>query len=130
MWFEHVASYWSHVGEPNVLFVHYNDMQEDLDAQMRRVDAFLRIDVRENRWSELVERCTFESMKKRSKEISNFANFVGGADTFLYKGSNDRWRHVLTAEELAAFERRSKELLPPDAIAWTASGQAALDPRP
>ena len=41
MWFEHVASFWSHRGEANVLFVHYNDMQADLDAQMRRVAAFL-----------------------------------------------------------------------------------------
>lgn len=127
MWFEHVASFWSHVGEPNVLFAHYNDMQADLDGQMRRVAAFLGIAVEESRWPEVVERCTFDSMKKRSNEISDFANFVGGADTFLYKGTNNRWRDILTAEELAAFDRRSKELLPPDAVAWTTLGQVALD---
>jgi len=130
MWFEHVASFWGHLGEPNVLFVHYNDMQADLDGQMRRVAAFLDVAIEEQRWPELVERCTFESMKKRSNEISDFANFVGGADTFLYKGTNDRWRDVLTDGELATFDRRSKELLPPDAIAWTRSGQAALNKGP
>ena len=72
MWFEHVASFWSHHGEPNVLFVHFNDMQADLDAQMRRVAAFLGIEVDERRWPELVERCTFASMKARSDEISDF----------------------------------------------------------
>ena len=127
MWFEHVASFWSHRGEPNVLFVHYNDMQADLDGQMRRVAAFLGIEVDESRWPEHVERCTFASMKARSDEIADFeAHFVGGADTFLYKGTNGRWQDVLTPDELARFDRRAKELLPPDAYAWTRDGGAAF----
>jgi aryl sulfotransferase len=128
MWFEHVASFWSHRGELNVLFVHYNDMQVDLDGQMRRVAGFLGVDVDEQWWPAMVERCTFESMKARSDEISDFdSKFVGGANTFLYKGTNGRWRDVLTADELAAFDRRSKQLLPPEAIAWTTSGDIGLN---
>ena len=51
-------------------------------------------------------------MKRRSAEIADFdSHFVGGADTFLYKGTNGRWRDVLTAEELDRFDRRSQELL-------------------
>ncbi len=110
-----------------MLFVHYNDMKADLDAQMRRVAEFLGVEVDERRWPVLVERCTFASMKQRGDEIADFeAHFVGGADTFLYKGTNGRWRDVLTADELARFDRRSEELLPPAAIAWTISGQSAL----
>ena len=75
MWFEHVASFWSHHGEPNVLFVHFNDMKADLAAQMRRVAAFLGIEVDGEHWPELVERCTFESMKARSNEISDFGGW-------------------------------------------------------
>jgi aryl sulfotransferase len=128
VWFQHVASFWPHHDESNVLFVHYNDMQADLDAQMRRVAAFLGIEVDDQRWADQVERCTFESMKRRSSEIADFeAHFVGGADSFLYKGTNGRWRDVLTAEELDRFDRRARELLPPDAFAWTSLGQAALD---
>jgi aryl sulfotransferase len=119
-WFEHVASFWKHYGEPNVLFVHYDDMKADLGAEMRRVAAFLDIDVADGRWPEVIERCTFDAMKQRSAEIGDFdRGFVGGADTFLYKGTNGRWRDVLTADEIAAFHRRSTELLPADAIAWT-----------
>ncbi len=128
MWFKHVASFWEHFGEVNVLFVHYNDMQADLDGQMRRVGDFLGIEVAPEQWPTVVERCTFAAMKARSAEIGDFDRlFVGGADTFLYKASNGRWRDVLTPEELAAFDRRSRELLPPDAIAWTQAGISALD---
>ena len=100
--FDHVASFWAHRDEPNVLFVHYDDMKADLEGEMRRVAAFL--EHRRRRGSAgrtLVERCTFASMKARSDEIADFdAHFVGGADTFLYKGTNGRWRDVLTADEL------------------------------
>ena len=37
IWFQHVASFWEHRDEPNVLFVHYDDMKADLEGQMRRV---------------------------------------------------------------------------------------------
>ena len=120
IWFEHVASFWAHRGEPNVLFVHYDDMSADLAHEMRRVADFLGIEPGPAQWPTLVERCTFASMKQRSGEISDFdKNFVGGADTFLFKGTNGRWRDVLTSDELAAFDRRARELLPPDAFAWT-----------
>jgi aryl sulfotransferase len=120
MWFEHVASFWNHYGEPNVLFVHYDDMKADLRAEMRRVAAFLVIEFAESLWPEVIERCTFDAMKRRSEQIGDLDRaFVGGADTFLYKGTNGRRRDVLTADEIAAFHRRSAELLPREAIAWT-----------
>jgi aryl sulfotransferase len=127
LWFEHVASFWEHRWEPNVLFVHYNDLQADLDTEMRRVAEFLGIPVDEQQWLRQVERCTFASMKARSNEIADFeSHFVGGAETFLYKGSNGRWREVLTADELVMFDRRCEELLPGEAIAWTTSGRASV----
>jgi aryl sulfotransferase len=127
MWFEHVASFWAHRGETNVLFVHYNDMLADLDAQMRRIAAFLNIDANTTHWPALVERCTFAAMKERAEELADFeASFVGGSDTFLYRGTNARWVDTLTAEELEAFDRRAGELLPPEAIAWTTSGEKGL----
>ena len=90
VWFEHVASFWQHVGEPNVLFVHYNDMKADLDGQMRRVAAFLGIAVEDSRWPEAVERCTFDSMKKRSNEISDFANLASCHRSGRGDGRNGR----------------------------------------
>lgn len=121
MLFDHVVSYWDRRYEPNLLFVHYDDLKADLAGEMRRVAAFLGIEIADDRWPELVERCTFESMRARSDEIGPFEEiFVGGAETFLYKGTNGRWRDVLTADELAAYARAVAELLPPDAAKWLA----------
>lgn len=125
--FENLASYWEHRGEPNVLFVHYNDMLADLDGSMRRVATFLDIAVDDERWPDQVASCTFAGMKARPDEIADFeSHFVGGADTFLYKGTNGRWQDVLTAEELADYDRAVAERMPADCAAWMAAGATAV----
>jgi aryl sulfotransferase len=119
MWFHHLASFWPHRDEANVAFFHYDDLLADLDGQMRRVADVLGIEIDPSRWSEQVERCTFAGMKAASGTIADFdSHFVGGADSFLYRGTNQRWRGVLTADELSAFEDACARWLPSDAVSW------------
>lgn len=119
--FEHIASWWEHRDDPNVLLVHYDDLKADLDGEMRRVAAFLDIPVDESIWADQVAACTFEGMKARAAEIADFeSHFVGGADTFLYKGTNGRWRDVLTPDELAAYDIAVAKWLTPDCARWLA----------
>ena len=122
---EHVASFWERRGEPNLLFVHYDDMTADLEGEMRRVAAFLDIEIDEAKLPGMVERCTFAGMKARlTRSGPSNDRFVGGAASFLYKGTNGRWRDVMTDAELAAYEARVTEMLPPDAAAWLAGRSA------
>ncbi len=118
----HVASFWQHRRDPNVLFVHYADLKADLAGEMRRVAAFLDLEPPASLWPAVVERCTFEAMRARPAEIGSFWNFEGGAESFLFKGTNGRWRDVLSSEEVSAYARRVAELLPPDAADWLEHG--------
>jgi aryl sulfotransferase len=124
--FHHIASFWRNRGNSNLAFVHYNDLKADLAGEMSRVAAFLGIEVPASKWAAAVERCAFESMRARGDEIGSFWNFEGGAQSFLFKGTNGRWRDALRAEELAAYARRTAELLPADAAIWLERGRAAL----
>src|SRR5688572_7651701 len=127
---EHVASFWARRADPNVLLVHYNDLKADLAGEMRRVADFLDVTVPEAAWPAVVERCTFESMQARGPEIGDFGRFFeGGTKSFIFKGTNGRWRDVLTPDELAAYARRVAEVLPPAAAAWLEHGRHASDPR-
>ena len=65
--FHHIDTFWAHRGEPNILFVHYDDMTADLEAEMRRVAVFLELDIDEELWPGMVDRCTFASMKSRQR---------------------------------------------------------------
>lgn len=46
----------------------------------------------------------------------------GGAEVFINKGVNGRWREVLTAAESAEYERRAVAELGADCAGWLATG--------
>ena len=49
-------------------------------------------------------------------------DFKGGAHTFINKGTNGRWRGVLTNEDLVLYARAMSATLPPDCAKWLESG--------
>ena len=125
--FDVVSTYWERRGQPNLLFSHYNDMKRDLEGEMRRVAAFLEIDVPEAKWPAMVERCTFESMRNGSTDIADLSQFFeGGVQGFIFKGTNGRWRDMLTPEDLELYRRRVEEALPPEAARWVEGGRHAI----
>jgi len=127
----HARSYWDWRHLPNILFVHYNDLKADLDGQMRRIARFLDIDVPEDKWPVLVDAATFESMKRDKAALGPEMDiiFEGGSDRFLFKGTNNRWRDVLTADDLELYERAAARTLTPELKRWLELGAASgVDP--
>jgi aryl sulfotransferase len=53
--------------------------------------------------------------------------FKGGADAFFYKGSNGRWKELLSADELALYEEAKRRVLPADCADWLERGSIALE---
>jgi aryl sulfotransferase len=49
-----------------------------------------------------------------------------GARTFFFKGTNGRWKEVLSAEELALYEETAARVLTPDCRRWLEQGRVAL----
>ena len=127
----YLASWWDLRSEPNVLLVHYNDLLADLDGEMRRVAAFLKIDIPAALWPEVVERCTFERMREDADKVGNFQRlFEGGAEAFFFQGTNGRWRGVLTEGELQHYQDRVEELLTPEGAHWLEHGSLLTSLRP
>jgi aryl sulfotransferase len=110
----HAASYWEHRALPNVLLVHYNDLLADLPGEMRRVAAFVGIDVPEPDWPRLVAAARFDAMKREATAGPSPLSLVfeGGAERFFFKGTNGRWRDVLTDDDLAVYEAAAATLDP------------------
>jgi aryl sulfotransferase len=119
----HAASWWEFRDVENILLVHYNDLLTHLDGEMRRVAAHVGIEVAEDSWPALVEAARFESMKgDAGRLLGPMDRFAGGPDTFLYKGSNGRWRDVLTGEDLRLYEKVAGSL-DPGLRAWLEAGR-------
>jgi aryl sulfotransferase len=119
----HVGSFWKFRELPNVLMVHYADMKADLDGEMRRIAEFCGIDVDESVWPEIVNAARFDSMKEEARKTPGMELvFEGGSDRFFFKGTNGRWRDVLTTEDLELYESAASKL-DAELRGWLESGR-------
>jgi aryl sulfotransferase len=117
--FHFLSTYWELRDQPNVLFVHYNDLKADLEKEVRRIAAFLGIPIDEKHLPGILERCSFQWMKTNSDRIGDLEDlFKGGGQTFFFKGTNGRWRDVLTPAELERYDELSRRTMPVDLKAW------------
>ena len=121
---EHIRSWWAIRNLPNVMLLHFNDLKSDLEGSIRRIAGFLGIAVDEAVLPRIVSHCTFDYMKANAVKVAprGGATWKDGADTFINKGTNGRWRDRLTAEDIAAYEMRAIAELGPDCACWLAGG--------
>lgn len=118
-------SFWKVRRAPNVLLVHYNDLKADLDGEMRRISAFLEIPVDEAIWPDMVQAGDFSAMKKSADKLMPGAGmiFKGGGNTFLNKGTNNRWKGHVDPADLALYEAKVKAQFSPSLAAWVEHGR-------
>jgi hypothetical protein len=110
---------------PNLMLLHFSALKADMPGQIRRIAAFLDIPVDESQWDAIIEHCSFDYMRAHA-ELSvplGGAAWEGGAKTFIHKGTNGRWRDVLTEEDIANYESRALEELGPECADWLSSGE-------
>ena len=122
----HVQSWWDYRHLPNVLFVHYADLLADLESEARRVADFLEIEVPQAAWPTILRNCTLPEMRAQAAKAGRFEGFGEGAASFFYKGTNGRWREVLSEEELALYDQAAKRVLTPDCQQWLENGRRAF----
>jgi aryl sulfotransferase len=123
---ENIRSWWEIRHLPNVLLLHFAELKRDMPGEVRRIAAFLDIAIDEARWEAIVEHCSFDYMKAHAAASAPLGGVFwdGGAETFVHKGTNDRWRDTLSAEESSAYERRALAELGPDCAEWLRGGTA------
>ncbi len=122
----HVQSWWNFRHLPNIQLIHYTDMLEDTEREVRRIAAFLEIDVPESSWAAIVKAVSFSEMKRQGELYAPGGGqfWKGGAKTFLHKGTNGRWRDVLSDEEIALYDAACDRALTADCREWLENGGA------
>lgn len=121
---ENIASWWAIRDLPNVKLVHFEALKADLAGEMRAIADFLEVEIPADRWPDIVTHCTFDYMKANAEKVAPLggALFEGGASTFINRGTNGRWREVLSAQESGAYEAMALEKLGADCARWLATG--------
>jgi aryl sulfotransferase len=122
----HLATWWSVREASNIMFVHYADLLDDTEAEMRRIAAFLDITITEDTWPALLADVGIDSMRREARGDDDRVSMVfrGGAASFFYKGTNGRWRDTLTDDDLALYEDAAANL-DPTLRTWLENGRHA-----
>jgi aryl sulfotransferase len=126
----HLSTWWQWRDLPNVLFMHFGDMLGDIEGEMRRLADFCEIEVAEERWPAIVDAVQIDQMRKDAVAASAGVDasshvFEGGVATFIYKGTNGRWRGVLSDDDLVLYEK-AVATLDPGLRSWLEGGRTAV----
>ncbi|MEO1889489.1 MAG: sulfotransferase domain-containing protein [Cycloclasticus sp.] len=124
-YWENIRSWWAIKDLPNVYMVHFENLKQDMPGEIRRIAAFLDIPIDETTWTDIVEHCGFDYMKKNAVKSVPLggAFWDGGAETFIHKGINGRWRDILSKQDVLLYENKVSQELSPECAHWLATGQ-------
>jgi len=116
----HLLGFWEVRDRDDVVLLHYDDLQTDLEGEMRRLAGRLGIAVPEDRWPMLVKAATFDDMRRRAEDRApDTANRIWKSTTdFFRRGRSGQWEGLVDGELAAHYEARVRELAPPDFVAW------------
>src|SRR5262249_21778539 len=128
-WFEHVRGWWPHRHDPNVLFLRYEDLLDDLEGGVRKIIAFCGFEIAPERMLTILGRCRFTLMKQHE---SQFDPVMGAAweqgapgKAFLRTGRAGDGKDQLSPEQAARFDRAFEKLLGPTGIDSSPDGSEA-----
>lgn len=124
------GSFWKHVQGwfdarhlPNLKLVHFANLKADLEGQIRDIAAFLDIAIDPAAMPAILEHCSFDYMRADAIAGGQSRVFKQGGATFFNKGTNGRWRDVLTADDLARYQAEVARNLTPECAHWLETGE-------
>jgi Sulfotransferase domain len=112
-WARHTASFWAWRERPNVRVLLFSAMKRDLPAAVREVAAMMGVSLTETELGRVVERCSFEDMKRNEPRFAPPRMlFTRQHATMVRAGKVGGSGELLTRAQQAAIDRHfQRELL-------------------
>ncbi len=115
----HLTDAWSRRDDANVVLVHYDELQRDLEGTMRRLAGRFGIEIDDATWPALVGAASFDAMRSRADDaVPDRSGVIRDPRRFFRRGSSGGRFDELSADEIARFEERIARLTPPDLCRW------------
>lgn len=107
------------------MLMHFAQLKQSLPKQIQRIAEFLTIPIDESKWKTILSHCSFSYMKQNAPKTTPLGGICwnGGAQTFIYKGTNGRWRDLLTTDESQRYEQIARDKLGESGAHWLATGE-------
>jgi aryl sulfotransferase len=117
-------TYWKFRDLPNIHVFHYSDMKRDLKGSIAAMAAALNVDLDEPALDAMTAAASFANMKSNAEQFApeSGTGMWKQESGFFANGRNAQWKDLLTESDLAAFDGRLNEQLPPDQAQWLLNG--------
>jgi peroxiredoxin len=121
-WFKHVAGWWQHRHDLNVLFLTYEELTRDLESCVRRIAAFCHVQLPPEKRPLILERCSFAFMKQHETKFDPALEMLWENGTqlnsFLRVGRAGQGARELSAEQQVRFDHAFRLFLELNAFPW------------
>ena len=113
----HAADAWARRDDEQVLVVRYEDLVTDLEGRMRWLSDRLDTAVDPHVWPSLVAGASFASMRAAAPERTpGQRGVLKDPAAFFRRGTPGAGREVLSAGDVAAYERKVRDLLDAEGV--------------
>jgi len=113
--FDFYTSWWNQRHRENILFTHYEDMNENPEEEIQKIAKFLGKDVTKEQIRAIMRWTLFDNMKKEDalNHDKCFGDMFKADDGYMRKGKVGEWKNTFT-EEQSKFvdEKYAKRCLP------------------
>ena len=112
-YFDHVAGWLEQKGNPNILFLTYEDMVEDLKREVLKIVEFLGLQCSDEQIDNVVSSGMFDSMSKNPTVNYSWRDGIAKDPNskFIRKGKVGSWQDELTKEQSEQIDQLTKDLL-------------------
>ena len=105
-WPAHTAGWWAERHQPNVALVTFDGLKRDLEGEVRRIAAFLGVDLTAEELAAVVDRASFASMKRDAhKFVPAMPSLPDRRPAEMIRaGKKGRSRELITPAQQAAID--------------------------
>lgn len=120
----HLKTFWEHRDDPNVVMLHYADLQHDLVGQMAYLAERLGLARSRERLEELAPHAAFDEMKSAAEQMAPNTDMSlwNSTSEFFHAGTTGQWRSVIADDEMDRYFKTVDTLCEPDLVHWLHAG--------
>jgi len=124
-YWENISSWWNIRHLPNLKLLHFANLKNDMEGEIRALANFLEIPSDGLNWPAILKHCSFDYMKENAAASVPLGGIFwdGGAKSFIHQGKNGRWRDMLSTEDSEKYEKLAVEKLGEECAHWLKTGE-------
>ncbi|MGB3511196.1 MAG: sulfotransferase domain-containing protein [Microcoleaceae cyanobacterium] len=119
---ENINSWWQVRNLPNIILVHYDDLINRKSDEIIKIANFLNQEIDSNKLEMICQLSSFKYMKKNWEKFEPPGIFQ--PQSFINRGTNKRWKNLLTPEQLQRYETIISQKLEAECVNWVKNAES------